>query len=104
MSSVALQGVVSGWLPGVQGVLKLVRLQHRHITYIHCCKIVLMFYNYLINKNRTSEGAVFLLSPGPGSSKYPLLNNLNSVKVLNKKYKKKSGLRRPDFFYLFNIN
>jgi hypothetical protein len=45
MSSVALQGVVSGGLPEVQGVLKLVRLQHRHITYIPCCKIVLMFYN-----------------------------------------------------------
>jgi hypothetical protein len=39
MSSVALQGVVSGWIPEVQGALKLVRLQHRHITYIYCCKI-----------------------------------------------------------------
>ena len=47
MSSVALQGVVSGWIPEVRGVLKLVQLQHRHITYIHCCIIVLMFYNVL---------------------------------------------------------
>jgi hypothetical protein len=45
MRSVALQGVVSGWLPEVQGVLKLVRLQYRHISYILCYKIVLMFYN-----------------------------------------------------------
>lgn len=41
MSSVALQGVVSGWIPEVQGVLKLVRLQHRQITYIPCYKYVI---------------------------------------------------------------
>jgi len=43
MRSVALQGVVSGWLPEVQGVLKLVRLQHRHISYILCYKIATSF-------------------------------------------------------------
>ena len=42
MSSVALQGVVSGGFPEVQGVLKLVQLQHRHIAYILCYILCLL--------------------------------------------------------------